>query len=101
MNKIILLIFFLFSLNKIATAKDNNLVADDLFHIDQMNSYNENFALYFKHSGRQVIITPISFVARCFSHLIAQIVFVFKILFVVFLDDTVFAKCRDAFENIF
>ena len=55
MNKIILLIFFLFSLNKIATAKDNNLVADDLFHIDQMNSYNENFALYFKGREKSIL----------------------------------------------
>ena len=55
MSKIILLIFFLFSLNKIATAKDNNLVADDLFHIDQMNSHNKNFALYFKGREKSIL----------------------------------------------
>ena len=55
MNKIILLIVFLFSLNKIATAKDNNLVADDLFHIDQMNSHNKNFALYFKGREKSIL----------------------------------------------
>ena len=47
MSKIILLIFFLFSLNKVAIAKDNEFLANNLFHIDQMNSHNKNFALYF------------------------------------------------------
>ena len=55
MSKIVLLIIFLFSLNKIATAKDNDLVADDLFHIDQMNSHNENFALYFKGREKSIL----------------------------------------------
>ena len=51
MNKIILIIIFLFSLNQISLAKDNEFLADDLFHIDQMISHNKNFALYFK--GRE------------------------------------------------
>ena len=51
MNRIFLLIIFLFSLNKIAIAKDNNFSPDNLFHIDQMNSHNKEFALYFK--GRE------------------------------------------------
>ena len=55
MSKIVLLIIFLFSLNKIAIAKDNDFVADDLFHIDQMNSYNENFALYFKGREKSIL----------------------------------------------
>ena len=55
MSKIVLLIIFLFSLNKFAIAKDNNFVADDLFHIDQMNSYNENFALYFKGREKSIL----------------------------------------------
>ena len=55
MSKIVLLIIFLFSLNKIAIAKDNDLVADDLFHIDQMNSHNENFALYFKGREKSIL----------------------------------------------
>ena len=51
MSRIIFLIFLilsLFLLNKIAIAKDNEFLADDLFHIDQMNSHNKSFALYFK-----------------------------------------------------
>jgi len=50
-SRIFLLIIFLFSLNKIATAKDNEFSPDDLFHIDKMNSHNKDFALYFK--GRE------------------------------------------------
>ena len=51
MNRIFLLIIFLFSLNKIAIAKDNYFSPDNLFHIDQMNSHNKDFVLYFK--GRE------------------------------------------------
>ena len=51
MDRIFLLLIFLFSLNKIAVAKDNNFSPDNLFHIDQMNSHNKDFALYFK--GRE------------------------------------------------
>ena len=51
MNNFFLLIIVLFSLNKAALAKDNEFLVDDLFHIDQMNSHNKNFALYFK--GRE------------------------------------------------
>ena len=51
MSKIFLLIIILFSLNKIAIAQDNKFSPDNLFHIDQMNSHNKDFALYFK--GRE------------------------------------------------
>ncbi|MBD1140664.1 hypothetical protein IDH20_00635 [Pelagibacterales bacterium SAG-MED39] len=51
MSRIFLLVIFLFSLNKIAIAKDNDFSPDNLFHIDQMNSHNKDFALYFK--GRE------------------------------------------------
>jgi predicted RND superfamily exporter protein len=50
-SRIFLLIISLFFLNKIAIAKDNEFLPDNLFHIDQMNSHNKNFALYFK--GRE------------------------------------------------
>ena len=53
--RIFLLIIFLLSLNKIAFAKDNEFLADDLFHIDQMNSHNENFALYFKTRDKAIL----------------------------------------------
>ncbi len=51
----ILLIIFIFSLNKIAIAKDNEFVVDDLFYIDQMNSHNKNFALYFKGREKSIL----------------------------------------------
>ena len=51
MRRIFLLIIFLLSLSKIAIAKDNEFSPDNLFHIDQMNSHNKDFALYFK--GRE------------------------------------------------
>ena len=55
MSRIFLLIIFLFSLNKIAIAKDNVFLADDLFFIDQMNSHNKNFALYFKGREKSIL----------------------------------------------
>ena len=44
-----LFIFFiiLFSLSNLSNAKENLASVDSLFHIDQMNSHDENFALYF------------------------------------------------------
>ena len=55
MSKIIFLIVFLFSINNIAIAKDNKFLADDLFHIDQMNSHNKDFALYFKGREKSIL----------------------------------------------
>ena len=55
MRRIFLLIIFFFSLNKIAIAKDNKFLVDDLFHIDQMNSYNKTFALYFKGREKSIL----------------------------------------------
>ena len=55
MSRIIILIIFLFSLIKIASAKDNEFSADDLFHIDKMNSHNEHFALYFKGREKSIL----------------------------------------------
>ena len=51
MSRIFLLIIILFSLNKVAIAQENKFSPDNLFHIDQMNSHNKDFALYFK--GRE------------------------------------------------
>ena len=51
MNRIFLLVIFLFFLNKIAIATDNDFSPDNLFHIDRMNSHNKDFALYF--NGRE------------------------------------------------
>ena len=48
MKKVFLAFFLLLNLIQNTVAKDNEFTVDDLFHIDQMNSYNNNFALYFK-----------------------------------------------------
>ena len=55
MNKVILLIIFLVSFNKIAFTKDSEFLVDDLFYIDQMNSHNKNFALYFKGREKSIL----------------------------------------------
>ena len=55
MRKIFLLIIFIFSLTKISITKGNEFLADDLFHIDQMNSHNKNFALYFKGRDKSIL----------------------------------------------
>jgi hypothetical protein len=55
MTKIFLIIIFLFSFNKIAFAKDNGFSTDNLFHIDQMNSHNKDFALYFKSRENSIL----------------------------------------------
>ena len=51
------LIFFLilFSLSNLLNAKENLASVDSLFHIDQMNSHDENFALYFKTREKAVL----------------------------------------------
>ena len=50
-----LTLIFLINLIQISVAKDNEYNVDDLFHIDQMNSYNDNFALYFKSREKSVL----------------------------------------------
>ncbi len=36
-------------------SKDNSFFPDDLFHIDHMNSHNEEFALYFKGREKSIL----------------------------------------------
>ena len=55
MCRVFLVIFLFFFLSKFAIAKDNEFLADDLFHIDQMNSHNKNFALYFKGREKSIL----------------------------------------------
>ena len=50
----LLLIIFLLSKNFVF-AKDDLSIVDNLFHIDQMNSYNKNFALYFKAREKAIL----------------------------------------------
>ena len=53
-NFFIFLIIF-FSLSNSSNAKENLASVDSLFHIDQMNSHDENFALYFKTREKAVL----------------------------------------------
>ena len=55
MKKIFLIIIIFISLKNIALAEDNKLLVDKLFHIDQMNSHNKNFALYFKTREKAIL----------------------------------------------
>ncbi len=50
------LTFFLFlSIYQIVFANEKEFKADDLFYIDHMNSYNDNFALYFKVREKSIL----------------------------------------------
>ena len=55
MKKIFLFILLLLLFKNFAIAKDEVSVVDNLFHIDQMNSHNENFALYFKTRKKAIL----------------------------------------------
>jgi len=54
-KKTLLLFFILLTFNSFVFAQDKNSDVDNLFHIDQMNSHNENFALYFKTREKAVL----------------------------------------------
>ena len=55
MKKIILSVLILFFLKNIAIAENELSLVDNLFHIDQMNSHNRNFALYFKAREKAIL----------------------------------------------
>ena len=55
MKNFFLFFIVLFSLNNLSNAKENLASVDSLFHIDQMNSHDENFALYFKTREKAVL----------------------------------------------
>ena len=55
MKHFFLFFIVLFSLNNLSNAKENLVFVDSLFHIDQMNSHDENFALYFKTREKAVL----------------------------------------------
>ena len=54
MKKTFLILIIFQSFKNLVLAEENKLLVDNLFYIDQMNSHNENFALYFK--GREKAI---------------------------------------------
>ena len=55
MKKILLLIIILLSFKNFVFAQDNSSMINNLFHIDQMNSHNKNFALYFKTRDKAIL----------------------------------------------
>ena len=55
MKKPYLIILLLFSIQTFSSANENLYSVDNLFHIDQMNSHNENFALYFKTREKAIL----------------------------------------------
>ena len=55
MKKLYLFIFILFTFKTISSANENLSSVDNLFHIDQMNSHNESFALYFKTREKAIL----------------------------------------------
>ena len=55
MKKTFLFVLILLFHNNFVNAKDEVSVVDNLFHIDQMNSHNENFALYFKTREKAIL----------------------------------------------
>tara|TARA_B100001175_G_scaffold256169_1_gene224191 strand:- start:244 stop:549 length:306 start_codon:yes stop_codon:yes gene_type:complete len=55
MKKIIKLIIILIIPVNFSYANDNLSTVDNLFYIDQMNSYDENFALYFKTREKAIL----------------------------------------------
>ena len=55
MKKTLIFLFILFLSNSIVFAEDDNSTVDNLFHIGQMNSYDKDFALYFKTREKAVL----------------------------------------------
>ena len=55
MNKLFLISVILFLFKNSVFAQENKLKIDNLFHIDQMNSHDENFALYFKTREKAIL----------------------------------------------
>ena len=53
--KKVLIIFLLLCVQQSSFAKDNEFKVDDLFYIDQMNSHNNDYALYFKTRGKAIL----------------------------------------------
>ena len=55
MKKFFLLLIILLSFKSFTFSKENESVIDNLFHIDQMNSHDKNFALYFKGREKSIL----------------------------------------------
>ena len=55
MRKTLLIFIIFLSFKNFVLAEENKLMIENLFHIDQMNSHNENFALYFKTREKAIL----------------------------------------------
>ena len=55
MKKIFLIFNILLFFTNFVFAQDNKSAFNSLFHIDQMNSHNKNFALYFKTRDKAIL----------------------------------------------
>ena len=55
MKNVSLIIFLFLYFVQIVCAKDIEFTANNLFHIDKMDSHNNNFALYFKPREKSVL----------------------------------------------
>jgi hypothetical protein len=53
--KKVLIIILLLSIQQLSFAEDNEFKIDDLFYIDQMNSHNDDYALYFKTREKAIL----------------------------------------------
>ena len=53
--KKVLIIILLLSIQQLSFAKDKEFKAEDLFYIDQMNSHNDDYALYFKTREKAIL----------------------------------------------
>jgi len=53
--KKVLIIILLLSIHQLSFAKDKEFKAEDLFYIDQMNSHNDDYALYFKTREKAIL----------------------------------------------
>ena len=55
MKKKLIILIIILSFKNLVLAEENKSQIDSLFHIDQMNSHNENFALYFKTREKAIL----------------------------------------------
>ena len=55
MRKTLLIFIIFLSFKNFVLAEENKSMIENLFHIDQMNSHNENFALYFKTREKAIL----------------------------------------------
>ncbi len=55
MKKLLTYIFFTFLISGSSFSKENLSSIENLFFIDQMNSHDENFALYFKPREKAIL----------------------------------------------